>query len=105
MQSPVNFRISSISYFGNCTSGKLLAGEAENGSTDLAAPDMWYFPDPVYDVLRQLALHGKKHPNLLPVERTPAMLMLEVVWSSDGSKAFAGTSSANLAAQGGLMVT
>lgn len=86
-----NKRISSIAYHGTYTSGKLLAGEVL-GDTNLAAVITW-FTDAPMTCPNTCWYQTQKAPT---GGGNSGYANAQVAWSPDGSRAYCGTSSANL---------
>jgi len=91
MPTPAPLRISSISYYGNYTSGKLLAGEVR-GNTATAAVITWYTdatttcPGTCWYQPQKAATGGGNS----------GFANAQVIWSPDGNRAYCATSSAPL---------
>jgi len=103
MPAAANKRISSIAYYGTYAAGKLLAGEVLSDPNS-ATVTTWFTDAPItcpatcwYQVKKAPTGGGNSgHANA------------QVAWSPDGSRAYCGTSSANLDAAGwptGYMTT
>ena len=95
MAATTNQRISSIAYYGTYGAGKLLAGELLSGSSPPTI--MTWFTD------APITCPGTCwYPALKPPTggANSGYANAQVAWSPDGSRAFCGTSSANLDAAG-----
>lgn len=95
MHAAPNKRISSISYYGAYTSGKLLAGEVL-GNTNSATVMTWLTDAPITCPIPCW------YPSLKPPtgSGSSGYANAQVAWSADGGRAYCGTSSANLDAAG-----
>ena len=91
MSTPAPLRISSISYYGNYTSGKLLAGEVR-GNTATAAVITWY-TDATTTCPGTCWYQAQKAPT---GGGNSGFANAQVIWSSDGNRAYCATSSAPL---------
>ena len=91
MPTPASLRISSIAYYGNYASGKLLAGEV-NGNSGTAAVIIWFADSPI----------TCPEPCWYQTQKAPTgggnsgFANAQVIWSPDGSWAYCATSSATL---------
>lgn len=90
MSATAKKRIASIAYYGTYNIGKLLAAEVKS-NTPLAAVDIWYSSDP-----EGACLTWKKPTKPPTGGGNSGYANAQVAWSPDGSKAYCGTSSANL---------
>lgn len=91
LQASTSKRISSIAYWGSYGSGKLLAGEVKGDPTTARVP-IWFTDAPV--VCPATCWYQADKP---PTGAAASGYgNAQVAWSADGSKAYAGTSSANL---------
>ncbi|MCJ7653928.1 MAG: hypothetical protein MUO97_01280, partial [Dehalococcoidia bacterium] len=91
LPTPAPLRISSIAYYGNYTSGKLLAGEVR-GNANTAAVIIWFTDAPI----------TCPEPCWYQTQKAPTgggnsgFANAQVFWSPDGSRAYCATSSAPL---------
>jgi len=91
MPTPASTRISSIAYYGNYSSGKLLAGEVR-GNANTAAVTIWFSGTPI----------TCPEPCWFQVQKAPTgggnsgYANAQVIWNPDGSRAYCATSSAPL---------
>ncbi|MCJ7655231.1 MAG: hypothetical protein MUO97_08060, partial [Dehalococcoidia bacterium] len=91
MPTPAPLRISSIAYYGNYASGKLLAGEVR-GNANTAAVIIWFTDAPI----------TCPEPCWYQTQKAPTgggnsgFANAQVIWSPDGSRAYCATSSAPL---------
>jgi hypothetical protein len=91
MPTPAPLRISSIAYYGNYASGKLLAGEVR-GNSGTAAVIIWLADSPI----------TCPEPCWYQTQKAPTgggnsgFANAQVIWSPDGSWAYCATSSATL---------
>ena len=87
--------ISSIAYYGSYNSGKLLAGEVKADPSQ-ATVDIWFSPDP-WEVCPQSAcIQWQKAVKPPTGGADSGNANAQVLWGADGSRAYCGTSSANL---------
>ncbi|MBN2463264.1 MAG: hypothetical protein JXB43_06655 [Dehalococcoidia bacterium] len=91
MPTPVPLRISSISYYGNYTSGKLLAGEIRGNNTTAAV--ITWFTDATTNCPGTCWYQAQKMPT---GGGNSGFANAQVTWSPDGSRAYCATSSAPL---------
>ena len=91
MPAATNKRISSIAYYGTYTSGKLLAGEVLGGAN--SATVMTWFTDAPMTCPNTCWYQTQKAPT---GGGNSGYANAQVAWSPDGSRAYCGTSSANL---------
>jgi hypothetical protein len=103
---PTSGRISSIAYFGTYAGGQLLAGEVEAvPATGMVY--MWRTLDPISNTPTWYKSDDYKSPTgggrATPVP-VGNFANAQLVWSSDGARAYCGTSSANLSVGGTSMV-
>ena len=91
MPTPTPLRISSIAYYGNYASGKLLAGEVL-GNTNTAAVIIWFTDAPI----------TCPPPCWYQTQKAPTgggnsgFANAQIIWNPDGSRAYCATSSAPL---------
>ncbi len=91
MPAATNKRISSIAYHGTYTSGRLLAGEVLGGAN--SATVMTWFTDAPTTCPNTCWYQTQKAPT---GGGNSGYANAQVAWSPDGSRAYCGTSSANL---------
>lgn len=87
--------ISSISYIGNCSIGKLLAAEVK-ANASLATVEVWFSPNSTATCPQSTCVTWQKTIKPPTGGASSGNANAQVVWSPDGSRAYCGTSSANL---------
>jgi photosystem II stability/assembly factor-like uncharacterized protein len=87
--------ISSIAYYGSYHSGKLLAGEVK-ADPSKATVDIWFSPNPWEICPQSACIQWQKAIKPPTGGANSGNANAQVLWSPDGSRAYCGTSSANL---------
>lgn len=87
--------ISSIAYIGSSSAGKMLAAEVKSNAS-LATVDIWFSPNAGANCPQAACIIWQKAVKPPTGGASSGNANAQVTWSPDGSRAYCGTSSANL---------